>query len=515
MNHLLHITDLTVEFFDGGIPHKVVDNLSLTMEEGEIRGIVGESGSGKTMTSLAVAGLLPEDARWTGQILFDGENLADMEEERLLHLRGGDVSMIFQEPMISFNPVMKIGKQVEEELLLHTKLSAEERKKIALETLEDVELDDPERVYNSYPHELSGGMRQRAMIAAAIANRPRLLIADEPTTALDVTVQRQILDLLKKISDKYGMAILFISHDLGVVNRLCEKVTIMQGGKVVEEGVTKEVFRNPKEDYTENLIASIPGHDGKEPEHLPEKKTILKVEHVNSFYTEKKNIFAKPTRRQVLRDVSFELYEGESLGLVGESGCGKTTLSKVILGWIGDKTGNVTHFSEHPQMVFQDPFSSLNPSRKIGWLLQEPLKLQTKLTKEEREQKVAEMLQDVGLSPDYADRYPDELSGGQRQRVSIALSLMLGSKLILADEPVSALDVTVQSQIMELLNRLRKEKGLSYLFISHDLNVIYQMCSRAMVMKEGQIVEMGTVEEIFHHPKHEYTKTLLASVMEI
>lgn len=498
---LLKVTDLNIEFHDHLTPETVVYDFDLELTEGEIVGIVGESGSGKTMSALAIAGLLRRhDMKKTGEILFDGVNLLTCERKRLRQYQGNDISMIFQEPMTSLNPVKKIGWQVEESLRLHTDMTKEEQYQKAIEMLRNVELDNPEKVYQMYPHELSGGMRQRVMIAAAMICEPKILIADEPTTALDVTIQAQIVKLLKKINKEHKTTILFISHDLSLVNRLCERVLVMQGGYIVETGATKEIFEAPKEEYTKKLIAAIPNcHKEKSEQNMGNE--VLSIAHLNAYYE----------HTQALFDVSFSIRKGEILGLVGESGCGKTTLAKTILSMIKKYDGEISCQSRYPQMVFQDPFSSLNPAKKIGWILEEPLKNRTHLKKEARKQKAIAMLEKVGLDEKYMDHYPNELSGGQRQRVCIAQALMLDPELLIADEAVSALDVTIQAQIIELLLKLHKEMGLSILFISHDLRVVYQISDNVMIMKAGRIVEKGNIESIYLTPKEDYTKELLKS----
>lgn len=511
---LLKVQGLNIEFYDHQIPETVVFDLNMTLQEGEIIGIVGESGSGKTMTALAIAGLLRRhDMEKKGKIEYQGLDLLTCERQVLREIQGNDISMIFQEPMTSLNPVKKVGWQVEESLRLHTSLTKEERYQKAIDMLRAVELSEPERVYESYPHELSGGMRQRVMIAAAMICNPRILIADEPTTALDVTVQKQILELLQKFNREEKTSILFISHDLSLVKRICHRVMVMQGGYLVEEGLTEEIFNAPKTEYVKQLIQAIPKIENESQSDVIKENPVLRVKNLQSFYEEDgKGFFGKKSRRQILKDVSFSIQEGEVLGLVGESGCGKTTLSKTILNMTRDYAGEIQLNASAPQMVFQDPYSSLNPSKTIGWILEEPLYNQTSMSKAERRKKAGEMLKKVGLDEKYLSHYPNELSGGQRQRVCIAQALISEPKLLLADEPVSALDVTVQAQILELLKKLHEEMKLAMLFISHDLRVVYQLCDRIIIMKDGQIVEEGTKEEIFFAPKTEYTKRLLEAV---
>ncbi len=529
---MLDVIDLNLVFSDHLLPETVVHHLNLHMEEGDIVGLVGESGSGKSMTALGVAGLLRRhDLRKTGQILFRGMDLLTCPRSQLRSLQGNEIGIVFQEPMTSLNPAYRIGWQVEESLRIHRpEMDKEERRKRAIEMLKAVELDEPQRIYASYPHQISGGQRQRVMIAAAMICEPALLIADEPTTALDVTIQLAIVRLLKKLNREKKTAILFISHDLSLVKRLCDRVVVMKDGRIVEEGEIDEVFYHPKQEYTQKLIAAIPDcihraekedtADGSEREKEeagekekcvhPDFAPILEVEDLNvSYFQDTGKLFGAKEDLHVLKGVSFSIGEGEVLGLVGESGCGKSTLSRAILGLLPRYDGRIQNQAERAQMIFQDPYSSLNPSKKVGWILEEPLKLNTKLGRTERRRKVARMLERVGLEEKIAERYPRQLSGGQRQRVCIAESLMLEPKLLIADEPVSALDVTIQAQILELLQEIQKEMGLSILFISHDMRVVYQMSQRVMVMKDGRIVESGEVDEVYFHPKHPYTKMLL------
>ncbi len=514
---MLEVCDLHIEIEDHIIPETVVNDFDLRMDEGEIVGIVGESGSGKSMSALAIAGLLSrKDMKKKGSIMFMDKELLTCPREELRKIQGNEISMVFQEPMTSLNPVRTVGWQIEESLRIHTQMTKEEMRQKTLQILADCELDDPEKVYSQYPHELSGGMRQRAMIAAALICNPKLLIADEPTTALDVTIQAQILTLLRKINKKYGTAILFISHDLSVVDSLCERVLVMNHGEIVESGLTSEVFHHPKQSYTKRLIEAIPGFEKQtEPDSSYDysgSPLLLEVDHLNVYYPVKQGLLSgKKARKHVVKDATFSMKEGEIRGLVGESGCGKSTLGKAILGMIPDCEGNVKHYAKRPQMVFQDPYGSLNPAKTIGWILEEPLRVKNHLTVEERKVRVVEMLRLVGLDEHYITRHPNELSGGQRQRVCIAQALMQEPKLIIADEPVSALDVTVQDQILKLLVELNERFNIAILFISHDLKVVYELCDRVMVMKDGVIVENGTDKEIYFHPKEKYTQELLTS----
>ncbi len=523
--------------------HTVVDDISFSLEEGEILGIVGESGSGKSMTALAAMGLLLKDARiLNGSIHFDGHDILSMTEEAQSAIRGNDISMIFQEPMTSLNPVMRIGQQVGETLKLHTTLHQEEIHSKVVEALADVGLPDPESLYRKYPHELSGGMRQRVMIAQAMICEPKLLIADEPTTALDVLVQQQILDLLLELHRRKNVAILFISHDLNVIKKLCDNVLVMYEGKIVERGEVRRVLEHPEHEYTKTLVASFPEGTVE----AAKENTALSLQHVNVYYEENQRaLFRKKGRRQVIKDLSLTVREGEMFGIVGESGCGKSTLAKAIVGLNPDYDGEILFLSDgravgspprgikrksafkpernisdqsisslyRPQMVFQDPFSSLNPVHKIGWIMTEPLRVLGIKDKKEQRRRVEEMLSDVGLDASYYDRYPRELSGGQRQRVSIGTALLRDPKILVADEPVSALDVTIQSQILDLLLELHHKRHLTIIFISHDLNLVRHICSRVAVLYDGELVETGDVEEVYRHPRHEYTKKLLDAAL--
>lgn len=519
---LLKVTDLSVGFEENKEYQEVVKGISFSVEKGEIVGIVGESGSGKSITSLTIMDLLKRTGKVkSGEILFEDKNLLTMPLSEKRKLKGKDIAMVFQEPMTSLNPLLKVGPQVEEVLVLHKEEDKAGYKKRVLTMFEDVGLPEPEQLYDKYPHQLSGGMRQRVMIAMAMILKPKLLIADEPTTALDVTVQKQILDLLLKLNQKYNTSMIFISHDLGVVKKLCSRVVVMCDGEIVEQGQIKEIFEEPKEDYTKHLLAAVPSMKKNEvmseiavTASVEEKKPALVVKDLEVGYRVKaKGIFKRAFKKKVVKGVSFTVNEGEIFGIVGESGCGKSTLSKAIVGLNTHVTGTIDLVEKQPQMVFQDPYSSLNPAKTIGAILSEPLKLAGGYSKEERLQRVEAMLEEVGLPKDYYKRNIAALSGGQRQRVAIALALMTNKKFIVLDEPVSALDVTIQDQILKLLKRLQKEYNLSYLFISHDLNVVYELCDRIAVMKDGVIVEQGTREEIYYQPKAEYTKQLIQAIL--
>lgn len=516
---MIRIENLSVAF-DGP---EVVKNVSMTVEDGEILGVVGESGSGKSVTALTLMGLVAKDARvTTGKIYYNDKLLLESGKPRddalYREYQGERMSMIFQEPMTSLNPTKKVGVQVEEMLVLHAKgMTREERRTKTLETLRSVGLKEAERVYDCYPHQLSGGMRQRAMIAMAVILHPGLIVADEPTTALDVSVQNQIMDLLQKINREQKNSMLFITHDLNLARRLCGRIAVMQDGRVVESGPTEEIFENPKQDYTKKLIAAVPKRIGKKNSAGKQQtKALVEVRDLSVYYRENANsLLGKSRKKCVVEHADFEIYRGEILGLVGESGCGKTSLSKAILGINRMIEGKVTHHSNAPQMVFQDPYSSLNPVKTVGWLLQEPLRAQgildpsREMSPADREAAAYEMLRKVGLEEKYFHRKPSQLSGGQRQRISIGQALITKPGLVIADEPVSALDVTIQAQILELIRSLQAELGTAFLFISHDINVIYQVSDRIMVMRDGKILEIGETEELFQHPRDEYTKELL------
>ena len=485
---LLEVKDLKVEFNNKAGKTEAVRGISFDMEEGEILGIVGESGSGKSTAALCLMGLLPGSASYSGSVVFEGEELINAGFDELTRIKGSKISMIFQEALSSLNPLIRVGKQVEEMLRLHPDaekpLSKEERRAKVLEMFSFVDLPNPEGIYKKYPHELSGGMQQRVMIAMALICSPKLLIADEPTTALDAKIQDQILDLISDINKKTGTAIIFVSHDLRVIRRICSRVMVMYEGKIIERGPVSEIFENPQQDYTKKLIAAI--SDERKEETQLDTEAVLTVKDLSVFYKIKsRKMSEKAQLKYVCKNMSFEVRKGEILGLVGKSGIGKSSISRAVLGLHKDYTGEIILNEENPQMVFQDSASSLNPAKKVGWILQEPLKNMTSLSKEERMEKIYEMLELVELPKEYAKRYPRQLSGGQKQRVNIALALISGSKFIIADEPVSALDVTIQEQILSLLLKLQKELGLSMIFISHDIAVVNRICDRVIEFPES------------------------------
>ncbi|MFC2968932.1 ABC transporter ATP-binding protein [Acidimangrovimonas pyrenivorans] len=518
---LLSVRDLTLAIH--GTP--ILDRVSFDMAEGEVFGLVGESGSGKSMTALALMRLLPRGAKVGGRALCEGTDLLRLSERRMCALRGNEIGMIFQEPMTALNPVQTIGDQVAETLVIHGAASRSEALKVARQRLDRVGLIGERFPLSRYPHELSGGQRQRVCIAMAVALRPRLLIADEPTTALDVTTQTGILELLRDLVETEGMGLMLITHDLAVVSGLANHVAVMQQGRIVEAGPTERLFRERKHDYTRRLFAAAAHQPQREPQARAEP--LLEVESATRDY-----LLPRPTpfaAHPVLRavdGVSFTLHEGESLGLVGESGCGKSTLTRAILGLEPLQAGAIRLFGKPvgPQMpnalraglqvVFQDPYGSFNPRHRVGRLISEPFHLMP-APPDDRRQRVAEALEAVGLRPDDAGKYIHEFSGGQRQRIAIARALIIRPDLIVLDEAVSALDVRVRAQILDLLADLQQRYGLAYLFISHDLSVVRAITDRVMVMKAGKIVEEGATGAVFAAPTQRYTQELLAATPRI
>jgi peptide/nickel transport system ATP-binding protein len=564
MKKLLEIKHLSIDFDTENGQFRAVHDICFSIAKGEILGIVGESGSGKSVTSLALMRLLPHPPATfaTGEILFTEENkktvnLLTLDQDEIRAYRGSSLAMIFQEPMTSLNPVFKCGHQVTEAIQLHQKVNFEVAKQKTLELFESVKLPDPSRMFESYPHQLSGGQKQRVMIAMAMSCEPSILIADEPTTALDVTVQRTILDLMLELKEQTGMSMIFISHDLGVISELCDRVLVMHKGKIVEEGAVKDIFQNPQHPYTKGLIACRPSlkhklhrlptvqnfltdgfFDAKvitseetkaRQTTLYAKESLLKVKNISVKYPSKKNWYGKTTEwLTAVNDISFEVFPGESFGLVGESGCGKTTLGRSIaklneinVGEIlykNQNIGNMNAAEMRPlrreiQLIFQDPYASLNPRMRIGNAVQEPMQVHKILDDDkQRKARVIDLLETVGLTADQYDRYPHEFSGGQRQRICIARALALEPRFIICDEIVSALDVSVQATVLNLLVDLREKFGLTYLFISHDLSVVKQLCDRLMVMNKGKMEEIGFPEDIYAHPSTEYVKKLIRAI---
>lgn len=552
MKHILQVNDLAVSFGKT----EVLNYISYEVFPNEIIGIVGESGSGKSVSSLAVLGLLPKKiAQVSGEILYGDQNLINISTTDFQKLRGNEISMIFQEPMSSLNPSMTCGAQVEEVLLQHKYCSKKEVKDEVLALFEKVKLPRVAQMYQSYPHQLSGGQKQRVMIAMAIACKPKLLIADEPTTALDVTVQKEIIQLLKELQQETQMSILFISHDLSLVSEIADKIIVMYQGNIVEKGTAVDLFSNPTHEYTKALLKSKPALDvrlkklptiqdvlagtvsndiitseQREKTHkaIYSKPPLLEVRNVEKIYYSNVGLFGKPKEVKAVNDVSFSLYEGETLGLVGESGCGKSTLGNTILqlqkatsGQIIYKGTDITKLSNKEirslrkeiQIIFQDPFASLNPRIPIGNAIMEPMKVHKLYASDsERKEKVLELLEQVGLQASHFDRYPHEFSGGQRQRIGIARTIALQPKLIICDESVSALDISVQAQVLNLLNELKDNFGFTYIFISHDLAVVKYISDQLLVMNVGKIEELGEADAIYKNPSSTYTQTLIDAI---
>tara|TARA_B100000795_G_scaffold133147_1_gene99359 strand:- start:6292 stop:8052 length:1761 start_codon:yes stop_codon:yes gene_type:complete len=581
-NPVLEIKNLVTEFKSTDKNIKAVNDVSFSLHKKEVIGIVGESGSGKSVTSLSIMGLIPNPPGeiTSGEILLkksSGEviNTVGLSNKQLQKLRGKEVSMIFQEPMTSLNPVFTCGNQVIEAILLHQKLTKKEAKALTIALFKKVKLPRPEAIYDQYPHQLSGGQKQRVMIAMAISCNPTILIADEPTTALDVTVQKTILKLLKDIQNETEMGILFITHDLGVIAEIADRIVVMYKGKVVEEGLVKDIFKNPQHPYTKGLLACRPPLNVRYsklptvPDFMktdlngvtseqeisikdfissitlsPEKRVIdheklyaqdpiLQVKNLKTYFPLKSNFIGKTTEWvKAVDGISFDVYPGENLGLIGESGCGKTTAGRTILQLNKAKEGEIIYkgkdvikmnktellaFRKEVQIIFQDPYSSLNPRKTIGSAIMEPMEVHNIYkTAKERKNQAIELLEKVNLSAEHFNRYPHEFSGGQRQRICIARTLAMKPKFIICDESVSALDVSVQAQVLNLLNDLKKDFGLTYIFISHDLSVIKYMCDRMIVMnKKGQIERYGECDEIYKDPQSAYTKSLIDAIPRI
>jgi peptide/nickel transport system ATP-binding protein len=554
---LLQIENLEIAFQQEKVFVPVIHKISYELFPNEILGIVGESGSGKSVSSLAIMGLLPKNISKisNGSIVLKGENITHFDTKSFRKIRGKQIAMIFQEPMSSLNPSMKCGAQVAEMLEQHAKLSKKEITAEVLFLFEKVKLLEPEVIFNKYPHEISGGQKQRVMIAMAIACKPQILIADEPTTALDVTVQKEIILLLKEIQQETQMSILFISHDLTLVSEIANRVLVMYKGEIVEQGTVETIFKNPKHIYTQALINSRPSLDNRLVrlptiqdflqenvsteivtsaeriafhKDLYAKEPLLEVKNVEKEYFSSAGIFGKKSSFKAVNDVSFKLYEGETLGLVGESGCGKSTLGNAILQLDKATAGTILYRGQditklngselrklrrEIQIIFQDPYSSLNPRIPVGHAIMEPMQVH-KLYASDKEckAKTIEILKRVGLGEEHFNRYPHEFSGGQRQRIGIARTIALQPKLIVCDESVSALDISVQAQVLNLLNELKENFGFTYIFISHDLAVVKYMSDQVLVMNKGKIEEIDDADEIYANPKTEYTKKLIAAI---
>ena len=572
---VLEVKNLSVSF-DG---RTVVDNVSYTLRRGHTLGIVGESGSGKSVSSLAIMGLLPKNATVSGRIELRTENgelrtengelesesvdLLVLDEKRMQGVRGRRVAMIFQEPMTSLNPVQKCGAQVVEMLRLHEDVDYDEARRRTIELFKEVLLPRPEKIFDSYPFEISGGQKQRVMIAMALICKPDVIIADEPTTALDVTVQKTILELLRDLQRSRNIAVIFITHDLGVIAQIADDIAVMYHGKIVEQGDANDILHHPQHPYTQGLLACRPPMDSR-PRHLPtveefmgaengklkaeseERETesgmrktesgepLLSVRNLDVTYALEKNIFGKPLKQlKAVDGISFDVYRGETLGLVGESGCGKTTLGRAIMRLVDSSSGSITFdgrrldtlsqremrsLRPRIQIIFQDPYSSLNPRMTVGQTISEPLRVHQRdgrLSQSEIRRKVVDLMERVGLDAGWFDRYPHEFSGGQRQRICIARALNLNPDLVICDESVSALDVSVQAQVLNLLNELKEHFGYTYIFISHDLSVVHFISDRIMVMQSGRLVELGDADALFENPQQEYTRKLLDAIPRI
>ncbi len=555
---LLEINHLEVSFPSENGWNTAVQDISFSVDHGQVLGIVGESGSGKSVSSLSIMGLVQKAGGRIsqGQILYDSPTLGKLSLEHVpqeIHrqIRGKEIAMIFQEPMTSLNPLMTCGQQVTETILLHQKVSKEEAKNQTIALFEQVQLPRPQAIYESFPHELSGGQKQRVMIAMALSCKPSLLIADEPTTALDVTVQKEILEMMRDLVKEYNTALIFITHDLGVVAEIADEVLVMYRGVALEQGKVKDIFENPQHPYTKGLIACRPKlennpkrlptvadfMEGREiiqtPEIAPKKPEtlipVLDIKNLKTYFPLDKPFFGQPKKWvKAVDDVSFQVMKGETLGLVGESGCGKSTLGRSILRLVEPTSGNIFFegkdirklgtndmraLRKDIQIIFQDPYSSLNPRMTIGEAIIEPMRVHHILENDtQRHLKAVELLETVGLQAEHLQRYPHEFSGGQRQRIGIARTLALNPKLIICDESVSALDVSVQAQVLNLLNDLKEKFGFTYIFISHDLSVVKFMADRLVVMRKGKIVEQGEAKEIYKSPREEYTKALIDAI---
>ena len=543
---LLQIKNLSISFGDSIALH----NISFTIEKGKITAVVGESGSGKSITALSILGLLPKETKISGEIVFNEElDLLKADQTTLEKIRGNRISMIFQEPMTSLNPLMKCGEQISEVLVQHKGLSGKQAKSEAIRLMAEVKLPDPAHIFDRYPHEISGGQKQRVMIAMAMSGEPALLIADEATTALDVTVQKNIIELMSDLQKRKDMGVLFITHDLGLVAEIADDIVVLYKGNIVETGSVKNILSNPQHRYTKALLACRPilhkpgdrlpmvadfmenesvaiKENKVPPPHVHTDQPFIEVDQLCVWYPNEKKLLGKPTSwTKAVDDVSFSIYKGETLGVVGESGCGKTTLGRALLRLTSIHSGNIKLdgqdlYSLSPkeikekrkeiQLIFQDPYSSLNPRKKIGSAIEEVLEVHNiGISMKERLDITVDLLEKVGLNSGHIQRYPHEFSGGQRQRIGIARALALHPKFLVCDESVSALDVSVQAQVLNLLNDLKREFGFTIFFISHDLSVVHYVSNRILVMQDGKIVESGAAGDIFYKPQHPYTQLLM------
>lgn len=562
MAKLNNKNNVKVQDFSLSIKGKtILKNISFEIKTNEIVAMVGESGSGKSLTALSLLGLLPTEKNSidSGSIQFNNKELLNLDEAQWQTIRGNQISMVFQEPQSSLNPTMRCGHQVEEIIKEHykNKYSADERKSKVINAFDRVKLPNPERIYSAYPHEISGGQKQRVMIAMALMNEPSLLIADEPTTALDVQVQKEIIDLLKELQQEYKMSILFISHDLSLVSQLADKIVVLYQGSVVEIGTPQEIFKTPKEQYTRALIQARPKPNkrlkklptiedfklkvieeelvslkerNKRLEKIYAQEPLLSVRNLNKTYTSRNGFFGKQEKFTAINDLSFDLYPGETLGLVGASGCGKSTLGKALVylnkpskGEIFYKgkslsklnSSEIRRLRTEVQFIFQDPYAALHPQKKIGNAILEPIEAHQILPLNQRKNRVIDLLDQVGLNQSYFNRYPHELSGGQRQRVVIARALAVDPSVLICDESVAALDISVQAQVLNLLNELQEKLKLSYLFISHDLSVVQFISDKIMVMDRGEIVEYKEADELYRNPQEKATQKLIEAIPKV
>ncbi len=530
-DRILEVKDLAVQFRNGRQVTDAVKSVSFHIDRGETLALVGESGSGKSVTALSILQLLPYPTAHhpNGSILFKGEELVGASPESLTRIRGNDISMIFQEPMTSLNPLHRVRKQIGEVLSLHHGIEGDAATERTIELLDLVGIRDPEKRLESWPHQLSGGQRQRVMIAMALANEPDLLIADEPTTALDVTIQAQILELMTDLQKKLGMSMLLITHDLGIVEKISNRVCVMRHGEIVEHGDTAQIFNNPRHDYTRHLLDAEP--QPKSSRTDSQQPPLIEARELRVWFPIKKGVLRRTVDHvKAVDDISFSLKPGSTLGVVGESGSGKTTLALALLRLV-PSTGDVLFqgtdihslkgealktLRRRMQIVFQDPFGSLSPRMTVASIVAEGLEAHNLVTNDiEREQLVVQALEQVEMSPDIRHRYPHEFSGGQRQRIAIARAVILKPELIMLDEPTSALDRSVQAQVLELLKRLQEENGLSYLFISHDLKVVRSLADDLIVMRLGKVMEQGPAQSIFENPQHEYTRALMSAAFDM